>query len=206
MLELKDRLELGVHLASAVIQLQASEWLPENWRSHDMFFLQRSIPRQTIGGNVVSVREPVVDKPFVRRVLTLKSPQLVAENERATATGSLVQYNRYLLSLGIVLMELWFERPIESFQTIDTVSSVNDDWMYTTAEKHVGELIRVAGENYGFAISRCLNGLRRPLENKSLDDTDYKNVVYADIVCLLKKNLKVYYNLYINWCLLITQN
>lgn len=191
LLEPKVRLELGFQLALAVMQLHASEWLTESWGTQDIFFLQRSIRCQTIDGQLISVRETVVDKPFVRRVFAPPSIQQL-NTTQATTTKSLVQCNKSLFSLGVVLMELWFETPIEGLGSIDTHSTINDNWVYETAEKHLGELIRVAGENYGFAVSRCLNGLSRPLKDKSLDCPAYKNAVHTDIICLLEKNLKVH--------------
>jgi hypothetical protein len=201
LLETKVRLNLGVHLATATMQLHASEWLTERWGKQDILFLQRSIPRLALDGTVISIREPVIDKPFVRR--TFEPPSRQTNTVQATMTEPLVQCNNSLFSLGVVLMELWFERRIEDFGSGKNLSGVNDNSVYETARQYIGELLRVAGENYGIAVSRCLNGLSRPMENKSLDCAIYKNAVHADIVCLLQKNLKVHRNPCTLWRLLI---
>jgi hypothetical protein len=207
-LEKKDRLELGVRLAFAVMQLHSTEWLSDCWGKQDIFFLQRAVRRRALCGGFVLVGEPVIDKPFVRRTfgsseeLYLLHPNTVQSTAPATETATFVEYDRSLFSLGIILIELWFERGIEELrlpfqnQDGDTQGQRSDNTDYRTAQCRIGEIFTYAGDDYGLAVSRCINGLSRHIDNVraipgSLESEDFKNDVHTNVVCLLERNLEV---------------
>jgi len=137
------------------------------------------------------ILEPVVDRPFVRRNFGTSSEQKVSQ---AAAASALIEYNKSLFSLGVVLIELWFGQDIECLQhtTVDVL--FNDNSIYQTAQQQIGELL-AASENYGLAVSRCLSGLSRPMKTTDLNDRDFKNAVHEDIICLLEKNLEIYHDI-----------
>ncbi|KAF8534716.1 hypothetical protein BDD12DRAFT_895321 [Trichophaea hybrida] len=206
-LEKKDRLELGVRLAFAVMQLHSTEWLSDCWGKQDIFFLQRAVRRRALCGGFVLVGEPVIDKPFVRRTfgsseeLYLLHPNTVQNTAPATETATLVEYDRSLFSLGIILIELWLERGIEELrlpfqnQDGDTQGQRSDNTDYRTAQGRIGEIFTYAGDDYGLAVSRCINGLSRHIDNArailgSLESEDFKNDVHTNVVFLLERNLE----------------
>lgn len=185
-LEKKVRLQLGVELASAVMQFHMTEWLNESWSNQDISFLQKS--RNLPGG--IEISEPVADKPIVRRIFGQPKSAPLAEPE-------LFQYDKSLFSLGIVLIELWCERRIDELREPSQTSiPFNDSAVYDTAQRLVGDIFSTAGDLYGLAVSRCLNGLNRPIEStqaerRNLENSKFKNEVQADIISLLERNLEV---------------
>ncbi|KAF8247167.1 hypothetical protein K440DRAFT_661567 [Wilcoxina mikolae CBS 423.85] len=186
LLEEKVRLKLGVQLASAMMQLHTSEWLAESWGKNDIFFLQKPIKRHTMAGELISVREPIVDKPFVRRIFERPLRPLVITE--TPTEKPIVEYNKSLFSLGVVLIELLFQQPIETL--IAAGSPPNDDSIYAAATQKLGDIYHLAGEKYGHAVWRCLKGLSRQTNSISLDCPDFRNAVHEDIICLLENNLR----------------
>ncbi|KAF8539020.1 hypothetical protein BDD12DRAFT_925468 [Trichophaea hybrida] len=177
-LEKKDRLRLGVQLASAVMQLHQSEWLCEIWGTKDIFFLQKQLKATNGQGFLV----PMADKPFVRRMFP---PQHVSSTSESYPLTNLIACDKSLFSLGIVLVELWFGECIENLQGSHSAAFDNSA-AYETAQDKIGKIMREAGEAYGLAVSRCLGTMQG-----SLDDIAFKNKAHSEIVCLLEKNYEV---------------
>ncbi|KAF8542789.1 hypothetical protein BDD12DRAFT_333870 [Trichophaea hybrida] len=191
-IEEHNRLELGVKIASAVMQLHATEWLSESWGTKDIFFLQKNKSRRAKSGEIVTISEPELAMPFVRRMLGSSQEPCSLQSEQAP---ELMEYDKSLFSLGIVLIELWFEKPIKGLQ-IDQSQSDGDDADFETAQQRIGYLFSHAGEDYGLAVSHCINGLRgRAVKGKPiktfLDNEDFKNDVHENVICLLQRNLEV---------------
>ncbi|KAF8243860.1 hypothetical protein K440DRAFT_663845 [Wilcoxina mikolae CBS 423.85] len=201
-LEKKIRLQLGVELASAVMQLHETEWLNESWGNRDISFLQRSdLMRKLPNGTWIPV--PVADKPIVRRVFErLKAPQnppeLIHSEPSQPNSPQLIQYDKSLFSLGIVLIEIWYERHIHELRDPSQANiPFNENAAFDTAVRSVGSIFSTAGDLYGLAVSRCLNGLNRPIEStqagrRDLQNSKFKNEVQSDIVSLLERNLEAY--------------
>lgn len=187
-LEKKDRLELGVQLASAVMQLHKSEWLCEAWGKKDIFFLQKSNYRLKTA-NDRWVPAPVVDKPFVRRMFPTPQDSLTGDGCSASAATELISYDKSLFSLGIVLVELWFGQCIENLRGPRS-SAFDESADYETAQDYIGKVFTTAGEAYGLAVSRCLGTMQ--CSTKSLEDITFKNKAHSEIVCLLEKNFEVF--------------
>jgi len=209
----RARLELGVQLATAVVLLHRSEWLSENWGKRDICFPQKAGLRYGEGGKRIDHLEPVIDQPFVRgnfeTAQSLQTAALHSSHQNASqsfTTSALAPVEQSLFSLGIVLVELWFEHPIEElriqhYQTNDFQITDSDNIDYQTAKQLIGELLASAGLEYGLAVSNCIDGLnslqglnpRIISESKSLNDCEYKDAVHTAVICRLEKNLKVGY-------------
>jgi len=207
----RARLELGVQLATAVVLLHRSEWLSENWGKRDICFPQKASLRYGEGGKRIPHQEPVMDQPFVRgnfeAAQSLQTAVLHSSHQNASqpfTTSALVPVEQSLFSLGIVLVELWFEHPIEELriqhpQTSDFEITDSDNVDYQTAKQLIGELLTSAGLEYGLAVSHCIDGLNSSQglnsginsESKSLNDCEYKDAVHTTVICRLEKNLKV---------------
>ncbi|KAF8533051.1 hypothetical protein BDD12DRAFT_900637 [Trichophaea hybrida] len=199
-LEKRNRLELVVRLAFAVMQLHSTEWLNDYWGKQDIFFLQKAVRRRALTGGFVRVGEPIIDKPFVRRTFGSSEklyplhPNTAHDAAPVTDTETLIGCDRSLFSLVIMLIELWFERRIEDLRLPsqnqdDNIQSQNSDNVdYRTAQGRIGEIFTYAGEDYGVAVSRCINGLNSPVGNAraipiSLDSEDFKNDLHTNVVC-----------------------
>lgn len=188
-LKKKDRLILGVQLASTVMQLHTTEWLSENWGKKDILFHQE-ITRGK-GGGVVNI-SPVIRKPLVRRVFAPPGPPSLSPQSTQASTKSIfMPQNQSLYSLGIVLMELWYGQRLEDLR-IETdgngIGDVTNMTDYMTARRLIDEIPEDAGEKYGDAVRRCINGLDH--RSSSLEKDDFKNEVHMKVVSPLVENLE----------------
>jgi hypothetical protein len=97
----KERLILGVKLASSVIQLHNTDWLNERWGRSDIMFFR----------DPDNYDKPMLEKPLVRRCFGASSE----EGSAPQALGSrVVRCNRTLFSLGVILLEIWYWNRLES--------------------------------------------------------------------------------------------
>jgi hypothetical protein len=184
-----------------MMQLHDSAWLDRGWGKRDIFFLQQAVPRHTVDGGVALVREPEMDQPFVRQTFGT-SGTLCPLQQLTSPRSTLVQCDKTLFSLGIVLIELWFERHIEDLRSPHQIQNADkqdkDTTDFETAQHRIGELSTQAGEDYGFAVWRCINGLSSTIGIKGMTNArnllseEFKDEVHANVICLLEKNFKVY--------------
>jgi hypothetical protein len=194
-LELSTRLELGVKLASAVLQLHGTKWLCESWGSEQIFFFARQDVKR-LAPDGTWFLDPIIDKPFVRQVIENSSKS--SQAPQVSAKVQVVDYDKYLFSLGIVLIELWFGQCFK-----DLKSSVNcqyisnqvdgDDENYMVARYLINRLMD-SGESYLHAVMQCI-GMIRPVSSErargSLEDITYKSEIHKTVVNVLEKNLQV---------------
>ena len=96
----KDRLSLGVKLASSVIQLHQTWWLNTSWGKRDIVFFADP-----------QTRDPLMAKPMVQHDLN-SSPTILPPAQRQDVT---CPKTKILFSLGVVLCELWLWRRLEDF-------------------------------------------------------------------------------------------
>jgi hypothetical protein len=199
-LQIHERLKLAVQLASGVMQLHDSAWLSGGWGKRDVLFLQKTVPDPT---SPTGVRSRVItDQPFLWR--TCGTP---CDSHQSTASitdpnSTVVQYDRTLCSLGVILVELWFECAIERYRNApadasETANVGDDTANVETAESLIGKLMRSAGDNYAQAVSRCIGGLKCtptstgvPLR-PSLLNSEFKTAVYTEVVSPLEATYKV---------------
>jgi hypothetical protein len=195
-LTLGTRLELGVQLASAVVQLHGTEWLGESWTSEQIFFFVRQdVQRRAPDGTWF--RDPIIDKPFVRRAFG--GSKRLSQPLQTSKLDQVADYDKCLFSLGIVLIELWFGRCFPDLKSSpDMQSSSNlatgDHGDYMAARHWTGKLTAESGESYLLAVMRCL-GMSRPESSRyarrSLEDLTYKIEVHETVVKTLEENYQV---------------
>ena len=92
-----DRLKLGLKLAMSVMQLQNTGWLNERWSKKDIVFFRDSNDHGKVK----------LEYPMLRQVFSASSNSSTAD--------SVTAYDKRLISLGIILLELWLWKPLEEF-------------------------------------------------------------------------------------------
>lgn len=188
-LKKKDRLILGVQLASTVMQLHTTEWLSENWGKKDILFYQE-ITQGKSGG--ITNTSPAIRKPLVRRIFAPPdSPPLPLQTMEETKRSIFVPQNQSLYSLGIVLMELWYGQRLEDLRIKkdgNETSGMTEMTDYMTARRLIDEISDDAGEKYGDAVRRCINGLDH--RSSDLKTDDFQNKVHMKVVTPLVENLE----------------
>lgn len=183
-LKKKDRLILGVQLASTVMQLHTTEWLGESWGKGDILFYEEMI--QGKSGGVANI-SPVLRKPLVRRSFAPPPPQSIQE----PTNPIFVPHNQSLFSLGVILIELWHGKRLEDLRIEadrSGISGVADMTDYITARRLIDGISEDAGEKYGDAVRRCISGLDH--RSSSLEKEDFKDQVHIKVVSPLVENLE----------------
>lgn len=184
-LKKKDRLILGVQLASTVMQLHTTEWLSENWGKRDILFYQEIT--QGKSGDITNT-SPAIRKPLVRRNFAPPDPPSLPLQAKRSI---FVPQNQSLYSLGIVLMELWYGKCLEDLwieKDGNDSGDMTDMRDYMTTRRLIDEISEDAGEKYGDAVRRCINGLDHRSSN--LETDDFQNKVHMKVVAPLVENLE----------------
>ncbi|MCJ1307423.1 hypothetical protein MMC25_001069 [Agyrium rufum] len=173
-LKLKESRALAVVLAHAILHYCEGPWVSQTWnKEHVNFFA-------TVDG-------PDLMRPYL-------ATQFEAPTSRSEeASDSIYSHpNPALLALGILLLELYLSKPIESLwefdDTEDGMEGVNTNWI--TAEKQLEKMGDDLYEGYRNAIQACLNINYADREDSlSLDDEGFRNLVYERVVVPLEDEL-----------------
>lgn len=170
----KDRLCLGVKLASSVIQLHKTKWLNEPWGKGDIVFF--TDPR---------TNNPLTEQPVV--VHNLGS----CASDATQLDGIVFRKSKVLFSLGVVLWELWFWKRFEDLNADANLGSELDyvHWpdnikVLGTAAAALEMLVDDAPKLYSDAVRTCLFG------NIPTDDKEFTGIVWEKIFCPLNENFE----------------
>ncbi len=144
----RQRYRLSLTLASSFVQLKDSPWLQASWGKDGVHFAPG-----TQAGQEKTLR---LDAPFVVRSFSAPTP------DRPAAAGHDVAG---IASLGIVLLELCFGRPVESHPSrirfpsaVDAHTKAAFDLI--AALEWLKEVNDEAGADYADAVEWCLAGCR----------------------------------------------
>ncbi|MCJ1423360.1 hypothetical protein MMC29_001243 [Sticta canariensis] len=179
-LEKKDRLILGIKLASTLLQLHRTPWLKETWGKSDILFM-----KECSGTQMVLVQKPFLSKPFIPPTCTL--PRRPTDE----SSPSPEVRNKSIFALGILLIELWFGQPLEDLrkpEDFGSHSQVNHVTDFATARRLSEIIYREAGDWYGDAVRRCIY-CEFDQRHNSLDSQALKEAVHRGVVTPLEKNL-----------------
>ncbi|KAJ4250661.1 hypothetical protein NW762_011920 [Fusarium torreyae] len=169
----QDRLNLAVTISSSLLQLHGSAWMPEVFRSRDVYLVQ-------------SADDPICDRFFVLRTLPHDDTSM---EDSYTALDS--TRNKTLFYLGVLLIELALGRPLEQLRSDRDRSGIGSQFFtdYRTTKRLVDQVNSRIGPNYGSAISRCIDGEFHG-RKVGLEDEDLSHDVYAGVVALLEKDVQ----------------
>ena len=178
----RERLKLGMRLASSVLQLYKTEWLQERWGKQDIYLIQGASQSRS-----PSLETPVVCQAFPPEPSVFK----------ASIRSHITRCNLSLFSLGIVLIELWFWRGIESFEDksqpyYSSSEETSDTARYHTAQRLIDELYGDVGVNYGDVVRRCIIGLDH--KEIQLENDGFKNEAYLKVLQPLREDLERFCN------------
>lgn len=132
-----DKYTLAYTLASAVLQLYDTPWLPTAWSSNDIFILKTSAGN-TLPSQFYALR-------------TFRSPS--AQVARARTRRCIK--NEMVFALGVALLELSYGQPLLSLKTPE---DLNDQGMEDSMTE-VSIATRLADremDNYAKSVSRCI--------------------------------------------------
>ena len=172
-----DKLRVAVDLASSVLQLYNTPWLDEEWSDNDVYFVHRPGISATA----------VFEHPFVYRKFSSTAAIQAPTTQRVTYK---VIRNQTLFTLGILLIELLYGKPIEELQSardLDCQGTPGVAWC--TAERLIEEELEYeAGPRYLDAVRRCIRcDFNR--KDSSLGNEDFQLAVFHGVVAPLEKTL-----------------
>ncbi|KAF8249170.1 hypothetical protein K440DRAFT_223645 [Wilcoxina mikolae CBS 423.85] len=179
----RERLILGVKLASTVMQLHNTGWLDETWDKRDIVFL---------------VDPTSSDKSSTERPAVWRSFGSLPPTSTCTpgSPRSIARCNKTLFSLGVVLLELWFWKSLDELErealsnNPESSGWTSAERSFETADRMVDKLHADALPLYSGAVRRCIRGLDYP--QTSLSKDDFKKEVYHKVVCPLEENMKLF--------------
>ncbi|OAA67691.1 hypothetical protein LEL_10314 [Akanthomyces lecanii RCEF 1005] len=160
-----EKLQLAVTLSSSFLQLCGTPWLSEHMSSDNIVFQRRK--------NTYFYEDMFIWKATRHEPLSVGAPASLLEERR----------NPALLSLGFLLVELFFGRPLAADCSI---AEQRLERKFREAQLLLPR-IRLESGNYFSAVSRCLDG---ELHTRKLDEMQLTEHAYAGIVALLKKDLE----------------
>lgn len=180
----RERLKLGVRLASSVLQFHRTEWLQERWGKKDICLIQ---------GNSSQSRSPSLETPVVCQAFPTEPSDLDVSMESHVFSCDVSLY-----SLGIVLIELWFWKSVESLQQQAIITNYQEPQYYccldtarlNSAKQLIERVYRDAGDNYGNIVRRCIIGLDH--KETQLENDGFKNKVHRKVLRPLEKHLELF--------------
>ena len=178
----KDRLYIALTLASSVLQLDETPWLPKSWKSTSIFLLHVRQP----GSQITSVGRlhPYLSSRISREVAEANTPA----NPGAALYDT---HSEILRSLGFMLIELCLWKPLEDWEIPEDSENGADDTQrrFRTAKRLLPEVDAEAGIVYGDIVHRCLY-CRFDSRDINIENADFQKEVFNRIVIPLSENLK----------------
>lgn len=187
-LSLKYQLQLAVRLASSILQLHSTGWLNEEWDSSDILFLEDSTGQLLLDSPIVGSR---IQRRFYSGAASRK--------QHSSTIPVWCTTNHTLLSLGIVLLELWHGR---SFGEYEEEARINPAGVmgqqiqgYPPASRKIYlacYMAKMLKDNAGSDFESAVRGRVKELDvsENSLDNSGYMEAVYTKIACPLKQALE----------------
>lgn len=173
---LKDRRILAVILARSLLQFCESSWITKKWSKVHISFLADYV------GNKTNLQRPYVATSFDDS----DEDTLIEEDDLFLAHP-----NASVLALGIMLIEIDQWSVIEANRTDGHMSNgeINVNTDLTTAQRLLDELSDDLHENHKSAIQACLAPKFTTKAKVSLEDADFRQGIYDNIVYPLELEL-----------------
>jgi hypothetical protein len=173
-----DKLQTAVQIASSILQLYNTPWLDEKWTKDDVHFVKKPS----------SEARALYKHPYVKRDFSANCNNTATQ---AQQTKSRLIRNQTLFTLGVLLIEIWYGKPIGKLHTTDDLDCANTpgpDWC--AADRLVRhELEYEAGKTYKEAVRRCLQcDFNSPDGN--LNDQELQKAVFEGVVLPLETTFK----------------
>lgn len=185
-------MKIGAVLASAVLQLHDTQWLGSCWGAKDIHFRVHRDHKSRARDDKWYL-DPIVDTPYIHRAFAL--PGLLDQQAEKTEgvedldASFLFDYDKSLFSLGIVLLELWYQESFETLQkTVDIRVGLHRSLMEFEAAQELIKRIDREADLFIGAVRRCIRGL--DCNSTSLSEEECKNEAHRKIVCELEKYWK----------------
>jgi hypothetical protein len=187
-----ERITLAVNLASSLLQLYATPWFNERWSKSDILFLTNDAainPGSRRPPRPVDIERPLLAQRFLPSGTI--TPSTNSTLPRPTHP------NLSVLSLGIMLLELWFATPIEARRLPSDLvdGKPNSSTDLAVAERWVKENANLEDIPAGYwqAVSSCIYCFFQPMpRDKSLENPDFREAIWQNVVVPLERELQAW--------------
>jgi hypothetical protein len=167
---------LAVILANSALQLCGTPWLSRGWGTDSIRFMQ-------------TAEDDVILRPVIPTHFDSKPTDSPLPEDQQP-----LHKNPDILALGILLLELFFGKPIEEYRTADDLTpegKVDANTDFWVAGRLCDESDWDVHLNYRRAVEACLNwNLEGP--DNDFNGSSLYQFLYKDVVWLLEKELKGY--------------
>lgn len=162
----RQKCTLALTLASSILQLHDTPWLPRAWETKDIFFLKNH------GGNVIP------SQFYVSQTFTSASQVAAAAKRRRLVKNEMV------FALGVALLELSYGASIISFKEPEDLNEDGREDSMTEvsiATRLARELNNYESENYARAVLRCITCMFDTFAF-DFDDREFREAFYQAVV------------------------
>ncbi|KAF5576615.1 hypothetical protein FPANT_10834 [Fusarium pseudoanthophilum] len=171
LISLAEKVKLALVIASSVLQLSKTAWLPEALTPKNVHFFRR--------GNTLSY-----EHPFLRRRLPEYSFKRL--NDAEDSRGYALSSNPTLLALGMLLLEIILGSSLRQLQIQDekSLDGDNDGLIQdlTIANRMLEQRVALINPAYKAVVERCIGCT----DSKELDEDDFRQTVYNGVVMELE--------------------
>lgn len=168
-----DKYSFGLSIASSLLQLNLTPWICKCWTKDDIILRHE---RNTDSG--YDMAHPLIRGRF---------------EEMTTCQRSDDNPDVALLELGILLVELWTEKTLESW--VESTGRATSDLSNLALRRGLlfewwSEVIKKAPPSYCQVVQTCCFTFGFADATKSWDDVQFKALYYTNIVEPLSKDLE----------------
>ncbi|KAH6642192.1 hypothetical protein C7974DRAFT_350533 [Boeremia exigua] len=162
-----DKLGIAMYLSSSMLQLYGTPWLNEQWCNKDIYFVHQP------GLKMAEISK----RPYVYRELSAAAASQAGQMQLAPSLKS----SKTLFSLGTVLIELWYGKPIEQLAAERNFQGTHDLAWYTAERLIQTDLPYEAGALYTDVVKRCIRCEFGPV-NIDLSEDSFQKIVFDRVV------------------------
>ncbi len=180
---LKEKIRLGLAIASSVLQLSKTPWLPEVPTSKNVHFFQR--------GRLLSYQQPFLLRTFPERPSSSQRSRLGEDNSETGSAPTMVDRNTTLFALGIMLLEIMLGSTLDKLREPheekmafdgDEFGIIRDS---VTALRLLEKRVALINPVYKAVVERCMGCTA----GQDLDDESFRQDVYNGVVMELEEIL-----------------
>ncbi|OBS29521.1 hypothetical protein FPOA_03458 [Fusarium poae] len=173
LISLAEKVQLALAIASSVLQLSKTPWLPEALTRKNIHFFRRD--------ETLSYKYPFLLQSFPARPLQLSNT--------TTTPGCPSLNNPTLFALGILLLEIILGQSFEQLRSPDekpVYGDYNGVIRNSIAAHKLLERVALINTAYQAVVQRCIDCT----ETRGLDEDGFRQEVYNDIVLELEAILE----------------
>lgn len=170
-LGISHKTSLAKQLARAVLHFHTTAWLQDNWDSQSILVQK---------GNTSDTSDSSAMGPEAYATTRIHGP-ISNQALIPTTPNPLVVRNRLLFGLGIVLIELAYQKPLTALiDPLDQIDTAPQDVPYRAADRLSKRVSSILGANYAEAVRKCVHcdfGFGFDLKQARLQEAFYQSVV-----------------------------